>query len=215
MGKNDKIRRAYIDYQLTVGHRPPSVYAFAKKLKITEANFYESYNSFAALEKDIWRGFMEDTLGRLQQDEVYQTYTVREKLLAFYYTFVEVLKENRSYILNRMAPARSMPEVNAELAYLHDDFRTYAKELVREGEETGEVAQRPYLTDRYGDGLWYQLLFVLRFWRNDESAGFEKTDAAIEKAVHLSFDLIGRNTIDSAFDFARFIFQNRRTVSQP
>ena len=215
MEKNDKLRRAYIDYQLTHGQRPPSVYAFAKKLKITEATFYESYNSFAALEKDIWRGWMEETLLRLSQDEVYPTYTVREKLLAFYYTFVEVLKENRSYLLNRLSPDRAMADVNAELVYLRDDFKLYAKELVREGEETGEVAQRPYLTDRYGDALWYQLLFVLRFWRNDESVGFEKTDAAIEKAVHLSFDIIGRNTLDSAFDFARFIFQNRRTVRRP
>jgi hypothetical protein len=48
--------------------------------------------------------------------------------------------------------------------------------------------------------------FVIGFWIKDNSQGFEKTDAAIEKAVNLSFDLLGKNIADSAFDFAKFVF---------
>ncbi|MGB3616639.1 MAG: TetR family transcriptional regulator C-terminal domain-containing protein [Catalinimonas sp.] len=198
---------------LDTGERPPSIYKLAKKLKISEGDFYEHYNSFEVLERDIWRQFSRETHQRLHAEEVYATYSVREKLLAYYYTFVEVLKEQRSYVLLRLDPARPQREVLTELQDLRDDFRTYARELVREGEETQEIAQRPYVTDRYPNAFWNQLLFVLRFWRNDDSRAFEKTDAAIEKAVTLAFDVIGRNSIDSAFDFARFVFQNRRTVA--
>ncbi|MBC8081800.1 MAG: TetR/AcrR family transcriptional regulator, partial [Hymenobacter sp.] len=38
---------------------------------------------------------------------------------------------------------------------------------------------------------------------------FERTDAAVEKAVTLSFDLVGRNTLDSATDFVRFLLRRR------
>ena len=43
----------------------------------------------------------------------------------------------------------------------------------------------------------------------DESLNFERTDAAVEKAVTLSFDLVGRNTFDSALDFGRFLLHKR------
>jgi hypothetical protein len=52
--------------------------------------------------------------------------------------------------------------------------------------------------------------FLLLFWRDDESAGFEKTDAAIEKSVNLAFDLIGKGAVDSAFDFAKFLYQAKK-----
>jgi len=54
-----------------------------------------------------------------------------------------------------------------------------------------------------------QFLFVLNFWLNDDSAQFEKTDAAIEKAVHLSFDLMGKGPLDTMVDFAKFLYQNK------
>ena len=212
MERDENIRKGYVGWLLEHGRRPVSVYQLAKALGMEEAEFYEYYNSFEVLERDIWRQFYRQTLSRLHADEVYATYSVREKLLAFYYTFLEVLKAQRSFVLLRLDPARPARAVAGELEYLRADFRGYVRELVREGEETQEVAQRPYLTDRYPEAFWNQLLFVLRFWRNDASLRFEKTDAAIEKAVTLSFDVIGRNTLDSAFDFARFLLQNRRTV---
>ena len=61
------------------------------------------------------------------------------------------------------------------------------------------------LEDNYGRIFLRQLQFILLFFVRDESANFERTDAAVEKAVTLSFDLVGRNTLDSAFDFGRFL----------
>jgi hypothetical protein len=51
--------------------------------------------------------------------------------------------------------------------------------------------------------------FILLFWKEDDSAGFEKTDAAVEKSVNLAFDLIGKGAVDSAIDFAKFLYQNK------
>lgn len=90
------------------------------------------------------------------------------------------------------------------------EFLSWANNLVIEGKDTDEIANRPFISDRYGEALWIQTLFILNFWRNDESAGFVQTDAAIEKAVNVAFDLMGRGAVDSIMDLAKFIFQSGR-----
>lgn len=211
--KSAKIRDAYIDYLLEHGEAPASVYHFMKILKMKEGVFYEYYNSFSAIEKDIWKEYFDETLTRIQTEAVYNEYTVREKLLAFYYTWIEVLKDNRSYVtysvgrIKRQGFRRTNPDF---LGSFKTSFLDYVNELIAEGKETEEIVDRPIVGSRYDDGLWQQLLFVLKFWVNDDSRGFERTDAAIEKAVNLSFDLMSRSALDTAFDFARFLYQGRK-----
>ena len=214
-----KIKEAYLDYLLEHGEAPPTVYQFTKRLKLPEATFYEHYNSFTSLERAIWRGFFDQALERIQGDKVYMEYSVREKLLAFYYTWVEVLKNNRSYVtfraqhlgLSGASPSKvGMGRTKvAVLSRFKEGFLDFANELIMEGKETEEVVDRPIIGNRYDEGLWRQVLFVLNFWVHDDSRNFERTDVAIEKAVNLSFDLMGRSALDSAFDFARFLYQRR------
>jgi len=203
-----KITAAYIDYILTKGRKPVSVYEFVSKLKIEEQEFYNLFNSFEGLEKNIWAGFVQTTLDTLSASEEYNSYPVKEKLLTFYYTLVEVLKKNRSYILVSSEHGAEMLRNNI-LSKTREVFMEYVTQLMAEGAESGEVVKRPYITDKYPEGLWLQLLFVLRFWIKDDSRGFEKTDAAIEKALKLSFDLIGPGAVDSLVDMAKFLYQNK------
>lgn len=208
-----KIREAYVDYLLEHGKEPASVYHFMKILKMKESIFYEHYNSFSAIEKDIWKGYFDKTLAQIQSESVYNEYTVREKLLAFYYTWIEVLKENRSYVtystgrIKRKGFRRTHTDF---LSAFKVSFLDYVNNLIAEGKETEEIVDRPIVGSRYDDGLWQQLLFVLKFWIEDDSKGFERTDAAIEKAVNLSFELMSRTALDAAFDFARFLYQGRK-----
>ncbi len=149
---------------------------------------------------------------------------MREKLLAFYYTWIEVLKNNRSYVAfraqhmglgnagrpDRQRPGARMGRMNVGvLSRFKEGFIDFANELLMEGRETEEVVDRPFISRNYDEGLWQQVLFVLNFWVTDDSHNFERTDVAIEKAVNLSFDLFGRSALDSAVDFARFLYQRR------
>jgi Tetracyclin repressor-like, C-terminal domain len=54
----------------------------------------------------------------------------------------------------------------------------------------------------------YQFLFITRFWADDSSDGFEKSDEAIEKGVNLTFDLMARSPLDSLVDYGKFIARN-------
>lgn len=207
--QEEKIRQAYMAYVLENGTQPASIFKFVKDIKIKEEVFYEHYNSFENVEKDIWAGMLHQTVEAIQAEEVYDQYSAREKLLAFYYTLIEVMKSNRSYIL-QVTPQSRKPEIQPYyLEYFKKAFDEFIADILLEAQETEEVKTRPYISDRYKDGIWIQLLFVLRFWIKDDSKGFEKTDAAIEKAVNLSFDLMGRGPLDAMLDFAKFLYQNK------
>jgi hypothetical protein len=75
--------------------------------------------------------------------------------------------------------------------------------------ETGEVADRKFLNAQYARAVWAQLYWLVQFWIKDDSKEFETTDAAIEKAVNLSLELVRPGPVDSIIDFAKFVFQNR------
>ncbi|MBO0930540.1 TetR family transcriptional regulator C-terminal domain-containing protein [Fibrella aquatilis] len=225
----EKIRKAYTEYVLENGKQPTSVFQFAKKLKLAEAEFYNYYASFDAIEADVWLTFFLESKRTVEADDTYQTYSVREKLLAFYYTWIELLKAQRSFVVYSYGRLRGMNAdgtmsvaspiaragvrsrtVNSQvLMPFKDAFNDFARDLLAEGRESREVEPRPFLTDRYPAALWTQALFVLDFWVKDVSKGFEKTDTAIEKAVNTTFDLIGRSPLDTLFDFAKFAYQNR------
>jgi AcrR family transcriptional regulator len=202
---------AFLDHVLTHGKPPISVYAFAKAAGADETAFYEVYNNFTALEQAIWVAFFDQTQARLAAEPAYANYSVREKQLAFLFTWVEVLKPMRSYVLYAAELNKKMPLIPpAELATLKTKFIAFANDLVNQGLDSGELAARPLLTERYAEAFWVQLLFITQFWVKDTSAGFEQTDAAIEKGVRLGFELMGNNVLDAATDLAKFLWQNRR-----
>ncbi|MEA5257288.1 TetR family transcriptional regulator C-terminal domain-containing protein [Arcicella aquatica] len=210
MDKTEKIKQAYIEYFLENGNQPPSVFAFTKKLKMKESDFYEYYNSFELLESDIWLGFFKETKAKIEAEEIYATYSVREKLLAFYYTWVEVLKQHRSYTTEtwRQIDKRRL-KTPAFMVDLKVAFKDFTRDLIFEGKESNEVQPRKFIDERYPDAFWLQFLMVLNFWVKDKTKDFQQTDAMIEKSVNTSFDLMASSALDSVIDFAKFMFQNR------
>lgn len=203
------LKPAYLDYLRRHGHAPKTVFAFADAQGITEGEFYRHYASFAAIDRDAWVEFGREARAQAAQEPAWQGYGAREKLLAFYYTLLEILKNNRSFVLLTLGRSqRRMPALIPKvLAKFEAEFKDFVEEILHEGRATGEIASRPFLQDGYGRIFLRQLQFILLFFVRDESVNFERTDAAVEKAVTLSFDLVGRNTFDSALDFGRFLLQ--------
>lgn len=204
-----RILLAYMDHMLLNGKRPSSVFKFCLDLGIKEDEFYSYYGSFDGVERQIWKSFIDKTLLRLNADESYQTFSSREKVLAFYYTFFEELKGVRSYVLLQLENYKKLELTPGFLKEFRRSFEAYLDLVLSSGKDAGEVAKRPYLDDRYPQLFWLHLGFLLNFWKDDDSQAFEKTDAAIEKSVNLAFDLIGRGAVDSVIDFAKFLYQTK------
>jgi AcrR family transcriptional regulator len=206
---SEKIEAAYKHMLLTEGKQPASVYKFCIDLGITESEFYSKYASFDALDSQLWKAFIDKTIQRLHRDKSFEAFSVREKILAFYYTLFEELKSNRSYVLFHLQPFKKIETTPVYLKEFKKSFEGFFEGILNQGKENGEVATRPYLDRRYPQLFWFHLGFILLFWKEDNSADFEKTDAAIEKSVALAFDLIGKGAIDTAIDFAKFIYQSK------
>ncbi len=205
-----KVMQSYKEYLLNEGKAPASVFSFCKKIGLKEDEFYECFGSFEAIEKSVWTGYLDKVKTNLTMDADYGKFTSREKVLAFYFSLAEVLKGDRSFILFQLKGWKNTAVLPSFLKGFHASFEEWATGVISEGKGSGEIAKRPYIDQRYQHVLWLHFLFILRFWANDDSAGFEKTDAAIEKSLNLAFDLIGKGIIDNAIDFGKFLYQNSK-----
>jgi len=206
----NRIIAEFINQTLEEGKRPASIYKFCKELDLKEDDFYAKFGSFDALESKIWERFMTETIDTLHGDSSYVGFSVREKVLAFYYTFIEVIRKERSFLLFESAEWKKLTMPPRYIARLRPAFDDWIRTLVEEGIESGEIAKRPYLERRYPEVLWYHFLFVVHFWLNDDSPGMEQTDAAIEKSVNLAFEVIGQGVLEQSVDFGKFLYQNMK-----
>jgi len=210
MATAQQIKTGYIDYVLSHDEQPKSVYSFVKKLKITESEFYQFYASFESIEKLIWADLTVDTIDTIQQQEVWAQYSSRDRVLSFFYSYVEVLKKQRSFIVYSLKKHGAKFATPPVLSGVKPIFENFAEELINEGVESGELADRKFLTKRYKDALWIQYAFIVNFWVNDDSTGFEKTDEAIEKGINVTFDLFQRSPLDNLFEYGKFLSRNSR-----
>jgi len=204
----EKIQESYLTYVLTEGKKPHSVFVFANDLGITESEFYEYFSSFESIERNVWEGFMADTLEALENDSNFDNFNAREKLLSFYYTHVEILKGKRSFIQLRWVGMKDVVKTPEPLKSYKEHFLKFAKRIVVQGINSDEIKERPFISERYDQAFWLQLAFVIDFWIKDSSKGFDQTDAAIEKAVNLSFELLSESSLDRAIDFMKFLWQS-------
>lgn len=199
----------YMKYVLENGENPKSIYAFSSQIGIKEADFYNSFGSLEAIEKNIFKAFLDNTLDVLNKNAEYEGFDAENKLLSFYYTFFEILKANRSYVVYALKNHKNGLKVLATLTSLRKSFNTYIDDLGIDMVDL-KVEKLDKVKDQgLKEWTWAQLLFVLKFWLEDESAGFEKTDILIEKSVTTSFALMDNSTLKSLLDLGKFIWKEK------
>ncbi len=208
METKEIIQNAYIDYVLTYNKKPASVYVFAKDNAMAEEEFYKYYGNFDAIEADIWKQLFEKSITEVKLQEVWPQYSAREKALSFFYSFFELLKSKRSFVNYSIQHFNKSLGTPQPLKQAKELFEKLSIEIIQEGLESNELVDRKFISDKYKNALWLQLMFVLKFWQKDNSAGFEKTDEAIEKGVNVTFDLFQVTPIDNLFEYGKFLTKN-------
>ena len=188
--------------------QPKTVFSFAKENDISEEEFYRHFGSFEGIEQEVWKELMHSAIVEVKGQEVWPQYSAREKALSLFYGFFELLKSKRSFV--SFSPKNSQKTLSGArvLEQLKAEFESFTVEILAEGIESGELMDRPFFSKKYKDGLWMQFGFVLNFWLRDTSAGFEKTDEAIERGVNVSFDLFQRSPLDNLFEYGKFLAKN-------
>ncbi|MBT8281308.1 MAG: TetR/AcrR family transcriptional regulator [Muriicola sp.] len=202
-----KIVSAYMTYVLEHEKRPVSVYKFCKSIDTTEEDFYKYFGSLESLQKSIWKMFFKNSIEALEKNKDYEQYSNKDKMLSFFFTFFEILNLNRSYVLFSLQENNFMLRQMEQLKQLRPLVKNFAKDLIEDGNAEKPFKISQHNPSLFSEGAWLQFLFLLKFWSEDSSPGFEKTDVAIEKSVQTVFDVFDNTPLDSILDFGKFLYK--------
>lgn len=199
----------YMDYVLQHNAQPTSIYNFAKANNFEEQEFYKYFGNFNALEQSIFKEFFDNAYNLLEKNEDFKSFDSRNKLLSFYYTFFEILTMNRSFVFYMLKRDKDHLQKHRSLLKLKERFTLFIKHLdivvFEVKEEKLEKAQNMSIQQ----SAWLQLMITIKFWLEDTSPSFEKTDIFIEKAVNTSFDLIDIKPLKSIIDLGKFLYKEK------
>ena len=205
------ILTAYIHFSLEHETAPKSVYKFCKELAIDEATFYGHFSSLEAVAESVWETFHHNALDTLQKSNEYEGFSNREKVLSYLFTFFENLTLNRSYVLFSLQGAQKNLAELKVLKGLRKEYKRFIESLIEDENQTKSIEAFKYNKRFFAEAGWAQLLFLLKFYVDDRSQGFEKTDVVIEKSVNTIFDVFDNTPLENAFDLGKFLFKEAFT----
>ncbi|HET8737515.1 MAG TPA: TetR family transcriptional regulator C-terminal domain-containing protein [Pricia sp.] len=205
----DDIITMYMDFVLEHETVPKSIYKFCKVNDIGEQEFYAYFGSVKGIQKAIWNKFYSKTEGLLLKNKAYESFSNKEKMLTFFYTFFEMLTLNRSYVLFSLKEHRGRDVLKnlEQLKGLRGHIKTFAADLIDDGNADKKRKITQHNPSIFSEGAWLQFLFVLKFWINDSSPGFEKTDIVIEKSINTIFDVFDHTPLENIIDFGKFLYK--------
>ncbi len=199
----------YMEYVLTNGKKPDSVFSFSKQFNFTEEDYYKYYGNFSLLEQSIFKVFYEKTIHLLEKNDDYHNYSDRDKILSFYYSFFELLTANRSYVVYAIGSQTKNLKKLDTLKQLKKSFCNYIDKLDISILETNQETLDKIQNKTLKESAWLQLLLVMKYWLEDTSPSFERTDIFIEKAINTSFDLMNITPLKSVLDLGKFLFKDK------
>jgi AcrR family transcriptional regulator len=205
----NKIVSSYMDTVLNTGKTPKSIYILTQELKMTEREFYQYFSSFEALEKEIFIIFFENAMHLLKDNQDFNSYNATNKLLSFYFTFIEILTENRSFVLSRLHAQKNPLVPFKILDPVKHVFIAFINELDIETLDLKQEQLEKLQNKGKENILWTQFMMILKFWIEDHSPSFEKTDIFIEKTVHASFDILNIKPVQSFLELGKFLLKEK------
>lgn len=199
----------YMNYTLEHNEKPKSVFDFSKANGFTESEMYPFFGTLGSIEKEIFNIFFDKTIELLQKDDNYVSYDMKTKLLSFYFTLFELITSNRSYVLMTLKQHQNQLKNLMLLSEFRNKFKDYISGIITDDFRIKIEKLQQYQEKILTESFWIQFLLTLKFWMEDDSPSFEKTDIYIEKSVKVSFELIDITPIDSLIDFGKFIFKEK------
>ena len=205
----DKIVSMYMNYTLEQNEKPKSVYQFSKLNGFTESEFYTFFGTLNSIENEIYNMFLEKTVALLEKDANYETYDMKSKMLSFYFTFFELLSANRSYVVMSLKENENHLKNLMQLSTLRNSFKEYVAGIISDEYRIKQEKLQSFQEKTIKETSWLQLLMTLKFWLEDYSTAFEKTDIYFKKSVKDTFELMNIAPIDSIIDFGKFLFKEK------
>ncbi len=199
-----QILHAYETHLRREGQPPASVFRFAEAQGFTERDFFAEFPSLEAVESAWWVARLDQVITSVESGAEWESFSARHRMLAFLFAFAEASLDFRSLLLLRLH-ARNPLTNPPELTGFERHFLAFAHRLLEHGRASGEIVSRGPLGKLYPQAAYRLFRSVIDFHLRDDSPGYERTDAFIEKSTTVLFDLIGKQVLDSGFDLLRFL----------
>lgn len=209
-----KILDLYSNYVLRNNKKPLNVYSFCEDHGFSENDFYFYYANFEQLEADYLRFFMDRSIELIKEEKTYEVEHPKHKLLSFYYTFFEQLTLNRSLIIYLLGSEKSNLQNLKKLWSLKREFQLFIRSLgISEPLLTNTTESSAKIEKLRHKGIeelyWGHFVATLKFWMDDRSSNFEKTDIFIEKSVDTSFEFLDVKPLKKLVDLGKFLFNEK------
>lgn len=199
----------YMNDILEDNHNTKNVYVFCKKNNIEEATFYSFFGSLDAVKQAVWTKFLENAISTLEKDANYDSYPNKNKLLSLYFTLFEILTLNRSYVVYSLMENKEGMRNIKDFKQFRINFKEFVQDFMDTSTSDSQGQVLKITKPIFSEGAWIQFLFILKFWMDDTSKSFEKTDIIIEKSVNTVVDLLDTKPLESLFDLGKFLWKER------
>ncbi len=201
----------YSEFVLKNNKRPSSVYNFCQHLKIEESLFYDHYSSFDQLESVMLSKMVDNAIalteGETDGNEI--PIDAKHQLLTFYLTLVEVFKSNRSLVVFILHQCNSELGNLNKVQYSRAIFFKFLATLDISLDAMSFIPDNRVKEKAINTAAWVQFISILKYWLQDDSKGFEKTDIFIEKSLKLSFELSESTVLGSIVDLGKFMMSKK------
>lgn len=214
MTKNNKISASeiitfYMEYVVEYQTKPIDVDDFAQLHQFDDLLFYKHFASFKEVEKAIYNVLFENSLIILKQTPEYQSFSKKDKLLSLYYTFFENLALNQEYVKLNLKGFENQLKALSVFSSFKKSFTAFIDELDLETLHLNVDSIESIQKKTIKESAWLQLLFTMKFWLDDTSVAFEKTDIFIEKSINTSMELLDTKSLQNIIDFAKFLYKEK------
>lgn len=207
---DNQIITLYINSVLENNEPPKNIYLFCKQNNMEETEFYTFFGSFDVVKQAIWVKFFENAIEAISKEPTYYSFTNKNKLLTLYFTLFEILTLNRTYIMYSLKDNNEGLKNLKDLKLFRNHFKDFIVNLLKS--ETSEKGPKVAKVTEpvFSEGGWLQFLFILKFWMDDNSKSFEKTDIVIEKSVNTVVDLLDTKPLENLFDLGKFLWKESK-----
>ena len=204
------IIEVYMNEVLENNAEPTNVFNFCKNNGIAESDFYSFFGSFEVLKQTIWLKFFENAVDTIKKEPAYENYTDKNKLLTLYFTLFELFSLNRSYIFFSLKENKEGLKNLKNLKLFRNHFKEFIVTIIQSNPSENNAKVAKVTEPVFSEGAWLQFLFTLKFWMDDASKSFEKTDIFIEKSVNTVVDLLDTKPLQSLFDLGKFLWKEKK-----
>lgn len=206
---SEQLISAYMEYVEQYASRPESIASFTEILKLEEKKFYIHFEDFLELEKVIFKKLFEISVETLVSSDEYSYFDKKGKILSMYFTFFENLSLNRKYVAFILSDYGTSLKTLDVLSLLKETHGNFVDDLNMQTLNINISGLEKIQKISIRESSWVQFLFTLKFWLEDTSPDFEKTDIFIEKLLNTTIDLLETKTLNNLIDLGKFLYKEK------